>query len=206
MIGLFGGTFDPIHFGHLRPVVELQQALGLDAVRFIPCAHPPHRQATVVTAAHRLQMVRLAIADYVGFVVDDRELRRGTVSYTVDTLRDLHDEYPTTTFCLIMGMDVFVNLPTWHRWQDVLGLANIAVMQRPGVRAAFPAWAQQMHCRQRSEFLRASSGQCYVQEVSPVDICATHIRNLLVNQADAETMVPATVLHYIRQHQLYVKQ
>ncbi|HEC12247.1 MAG TPA: nicotinate-nucleotide adenylyltransferase [Acidiferrobacteraceae bacterium] len=205
MIGLFGGTFDPIHFGHLWPVVELQQALGLDSVRFIPCALPPHRQPTVADAVHRLEMVRLAVADYAGFVVDDRELRRSNVSYTVDTLKDLRDERPTITFCLIMGMDAFVNLPTWHRWQDVLGLANIVVMQRPGVQAALPSWAQQIHCRQRSEFLRVSSGQCYVQEVSPVDISATQIRNRLAEQVDVETMLPVTVLHYIQQHQLYTK-
>lgn len=205
MIGLFGGSFDPVHFGHLRPVVELQQALGLDVVRFIPCALPPHRQPTVASAAHRLEMVRLAILDYAGFVVDDRELQRPKVSYTVDTLKDLRDEYPTSTFCLIMGMDAFVNLPTWYCWQDVLGLANIAVIRRPGAQVALPAWAQQIHCRQRSEFLGASSGQCYVQEVTPVDISATHVRNRLAKQADVETMLPATVLRYIQQHQLYAK-
>ena len=114
-IGVFGGTFDPIHYGHLRTAFELMQALRLEEVRFMPCANPPHREAPVADANLRLAMVKTAVEAQKGFLVDDRELKRDGPSYSVDTLMDLRGQYPTRALCLIVGMDAFLSLPKWYQ-------------------------------------------------------------------------------------------
>ena len=134
-IGIFGGTFDPIHCGHLRTAFELWQELGLSQVRFMPTGSPPHRSQLYATPELRLRMVQAAIADQRGFVVDDREVRRSGVSYSVDTLTDMRREFPQTPLCVLLGMDAFLGLPNWHRWREILKLAHIVVAHRPGWRA-----------------------------------------------------------------------
>lgn len=131
-IGIFGGMFDPIHYGHLRTAFELLQSLDLEEVRFIPCGDPPHRADTFADAAFRLHMVRLATMAEPGFTVDDRELRRQGPSYSVDTLASLRGEFPGRSLCLITGMDAFLGLPGWHRWDEILDFAHIVVAHRPG--------------------------------------------------------------------------
>src|SRR5580698_5666448 len=117
-IGLFGGTFDPIHYGHLRTAFELWQSLKLSQVRFLPSGSPPHREAPLASAELRLEMVRAAVAGQSAFVVDDREIRRTGVSYSVDTLLELRRELPDRSLCLLLGMDAFLGMPHWHRWRD----------------------------------------------------------------------------------------
>ncbi|MCK5724204.1 MAG: nicotinate-nucleotide adenylyltransferase, partial [Gammaproteobacteria bacterium] len=131
MIGILGGTFDPIHYGHLRTALDVQQCLSLDEVRFIPCGEPPHRDKPVAESLQRLAMVRAAIAGQKGFSVDDREIRREGPSYMVDTLTSLKHDFKTESLCLILGMDAFNGLEQWHQWQQIFELANIAVMKRP---------------------------------------------------------------------------
>ena len=124
-IGIFGGTFDPIHYGHLRTAFELLQTLDFEAVRFVPCGDPPHRGVTFASAALRLEMVRAATRDEPRFVVDDRELRREGPSYSIDTLMSLREEFPDRSLCLITGMDAFLGLPTWHRSDEILDFAHM---------------------------------------------------------------------------------
>ena len=138
-IGIFGGTFDPIHYGHLRPALELLETLELAEVRFIPCRIPAHRGLPQVTAEQRLALVRLALADQPGFMADDRELRREGPSYMVDTLASLREDVgPETPLCLIIGADAFRELHTWRRWRELTDWAHIVVMQRPGVLQSLP--------------------------------------------------------------------
>src|SRR5579863_5037302 len=134
-IGVFGGTFDPIHCGHLRTAFELWQELQLAEVRFLPTGSPPHRDKLYASAELRLQMVQAAVADQAGFVVDDREVRRSGLSYSVDTLSELRRENPRTPLCLLLGMDAFLGLPNWHRWREILDLAHVVVATRPGWKA-----------------------------------------------------------------------
>ena len=137
-IGVLGGTFDPIHYGHLRPALELLEALALAEVRFIPCRLPAHRGAPAITPEQRLELVRLATADQPGFVADDRELRRPGRSYMVDTLASLRQDLGETPLCLILGGDAFAALHTWRRWEDLSKLAHFIVMQRPGAAQPLP--------------------------------------------------------------------
>ena len=134
-MGIFGGTFDPIHYAHLRTAFELQQALRLKEIRFLPAGNPPHRDQPIADAKLRLEMVQLAVAGQPGFLVDDREVRKAGPSYSVETLAELRHEYPDRSLCLIVGMDAFLSLPKWHQWQELLQLAHLVVAHRPGWRA-----------------------------------------------------------------------
>ena len=130
MIGVFGGTFDPIHFGHLRSALEIGESLRLKEIRFIPCRIPPHRDEPLADPLQRLAMVRAALAGQPEMIADDREIKRDGSSYMVDTLESLRNEFVNDPLCLILGMDAFMELPTWHRWQDLLTLAHLVVMHR----------------------------------------------------------------------------
>ena len=134
-MGVFGGTFDPIHYGHLRTAFELMEAVHLSEVRFLPAGTPPHRETPEASAQERLAMVAAAIGGQPGFIVDDRELRREGPSYSVDTLLDLRAEFAHRSICLIVGMDAFLGLPQWYHWREILQLAHVVVAHRPGWRA-----------------------------------------------------------------------
>lgn len=204
MIGIFGGTFDPVHFGHLRPVAEVQRQLGLEHVRYIPCATPPHREPPRASAAQRVRMLQLALREFPLFRVDEREIERAGISYTVLTLESLRGELGDTPSCLLMGSDAFAGLPTWHRWTEFLELTNIAVLQRPGdgVTAA-PEWARAHLVSEPGEFVASPQGKIIVCPVTPVDISSSRIRRALADAADIEGLVPEPVRHYICEQALY---
>ena len=135
-IGIFGGTFDPIHYGHLRSAFELLQALRLSEVRFVPSADPPHRNSTVASADMRYRMVEVAVAGQPGFAVDDCEFRRDGPSYTIDTLTAVREEHPGVSLCLITGMDAYLGLTSWYRWDEILNLAPYYCCSPAGLEAA----------------------------------------------------------------------
>jgi len=208
VIAVFGGTFDPVHFGHLRPLLEVKQALGLDEVRLIPCFIPPHRQEPGASAEQRLAMLELAVAETPGFVIDQRELQRGGPSYMVDTLQSLRDELGShTPLCLIMGLDAFVALDSWHQWQCLNELAHIVVTQRPGGLVpkvgAVAGLVEQAQALDVDELQQQPAGRVYFQSVTQLDISATVIRELLVHGQDVRFLMPDDVRHYIEAHGLY---
>ncbi len=206
-IGVFGGTFDPIHFGHLRTAFEILQAVRLQEVRFVPAADPPHREPPRVDAARRLEFVRAAVADQPGFVVDDREISRGGRSYSVLTLGELRAELPDTPLCLIVGMDAFLGLPTWHRWQELLELAHVVVAPRPGwVAPAGGVLGDLLAARSTDsvEALRnALAGRILIQPVTQLEISSTELRDLLAAGRDPRYLVPDSVRALIRASHSY---
>jgi nicotinate-nucleotide adenylyltransferase len=208
MIGLFGGTFDPVHYGHLRTALEVMEQLQLDSVRMIPAQLPPLRDEPQVPAEMRAEMVRLAIEGLDGFVLDTRELEREGPSYTVDTLRHYRDGLgENVPLILIMGADAFARLPEWHQWERLIELAHIAVMTRPGTvldEAAFPAGWLGEHLTESPQTLRSQpTGTVIPVPVTALDISATAIRSLLATGRSARFLLPDAVLEFIREQRLY---
>jgi len=209
MIGIFGGTFDPVHFGHLRPALEVFQALGLKELRLLPCGRPPHRSPPHACGSDRLAMLRLAIEGQPGFMVDDRELRREGPSYMAETLESLRQE-TGQPLCLLLGMDAFANLPSWHRWQDILSLAHIVVMQRPGMTREYLYQSdllslvlQQRLVETVQELSAHIAGKVYFQPVTLLDISATVIRQALLRGESVQYLVPKVVYDYLKQRNFY---
>jgi nicotinate-nucleotide adenylyltransferase len=207
MIGIFGGTFDPVHFGHLRPALEVMEQLQLDEVRFVPCRIPPHRHAPEAPVEHRLAMVERAITGQPGFRMDRRELDREGPSYSVDTLESLRTELGTDVpLCLMMGMDAFAGLASWHRWQDILTLAHILVVHRPG--SAAPRGPgdplTRAATRDPDDLRRRPAGAVFFHPVTPLDLSGTAIRAMLRRGESPRYLMPDSVLEYIRMQGLYV--
>ena len=207
MIGILGGTFDPIHFGHLRTALDVQQALGLDQVRFIPLHQAVHRNQPETPAELRLQMVQAAIADEPSFIADDRELRRSGDSYSVDTLGSLRLEFPEQPLCLLLGMDAFNGFADWHRPEEILRRAHLVVMQRPGSEDPTDPRVRELlkrhGCEQPSRLREQSGGLIYRLGVTQLDISATRIRALVASDQSPGYLLPAPVLALIREHHLY---
>jgi nicotinate-nucleotide adenylyltransferase len=210
MIGILGGTFDPIHYGHLRPAQEALRALPLTEIRLVPAGQPPHRRAPVASAAHRLRMAELAVADLPGFVVDDREIRRRGPSYTVLTLEALRAELGEQPLCLLLGMDAFAGLETWHQWERLPLLAHLVVLTRPGWKfpsqAELHRWARDRLAPVAAELARAPAGRIYFQAVTPQEISASGIREAIAHGRPVAGLLPPAVLDYIRQNRLYLHQ
>jgi nicotinate-nucleotide adenylyltransferase len=206
MIGVLGGTFDPVHLGHVRPALELLQALSLREIRFVIARIPPHRDPPKASAEHRWRMLELALQAHPGLIADDRELLRDGPSYTVDTLRGLRPEQDET-LCLIMGSDAFVGFTAWRCWQGILRLANIVVITRPEThlpaRGVIGELLQQRRVSKADDLARCASGGILPWTVRPVDVSATAIRSGLAAGRDVSSMLPAPVLRYIRSHGLY---
>jgi nicotinate-nucleotide adenylyltransferase len=196
-IGLFGGTFDPIHYGHLRTAFELWQSLRLAQVRFLPTGNPPHRDPCLALPALRLQMVRAAVAGQGAFVVDDREMRRSGVSYTLDTLVELRAEYQERSLCLLLGMDAFLGMPHWHRWQEIFDLAHVVVAHRPGWKAPITGPLGEVMVDRGTGSVRdlhqARAGRVYVQAVTQLEISSTDLRSLIYANRDLRYLVPDAV-------------
>lgn len=209
-IGLLGGTFNPIHFGHLRMAQELAESLSLDEVQFIPSANPPHKPPPQVSAENRAAMVKLAIADNPKFQFDGRELLRTSASYTLDTLEDLRKELGNdTSLVLIMGSDAFTKFNTWHRWQEIIGLCHIALVQRPVSSIKEPlsndlqTFLHNHYTEHVQDLHEVSAGLVTMQAITPLEISSTAIRNALQNKHSARYLMADSVLEYISANRLY---
>jgi len=212
-IGILGGTFDPIHFGHLRLAHELGQALKLDEVRFIPSGTPPHRSEPRAPAADRLAMVKVAIEGNPMFAVDERELHRTGPGYTVDTLMDLRSEFGSSRpLVLLLGADAFLELATWSRWHELFALAHVVIAHRPG----FPvdSWHAHMPQPLAKEYSArlvqqplavhlAPCGGIAVWAITALDISATMIREAVQTGMSPRYLLPDSVLDYIQAKRLY---
>ena len=215
-IGILGGTFDPVHYGHLRLAQELAEAIHMAEVRIIPAGTPPHRAAPQVTAEQRLEMVKLAAAGNPLFTVDDREFRRSGPGYSIDTLTELRREIgETRPLCMLLGADAFLELATWHRWRELFGLAHLVVAHRPG----FPpdSWPERMPQPLAREYEArllhqpfavhlSPAGGIATQAIAALDISGSMIRDSLARGVSPRYLLPDPVLDYIRSHKLYVTQ
>ena len=202
-IGIFGGSFDPIHFGHLRPALEILDALSLDSMRFIPSGQPPHRGAPAASAAQRLAMLQAALRDEPRFQVDERELQRAAPSYTVDTLTELRREHPADALVLVVGMDAFLGFPGWHRWREIFALAHVAVAHRPGWTLQTGGEIAELLRERKAEALAGTAGRVLLQPVTQFEISSTQVRETLARGGDVRWLVPEPVRAYIQDSHCY---
>ncbi|VAX09457.1 Nicotinate-nucleotide adenylyltransferase [hydrothermal vent metagenome] len=209
MIGIYGGTFDPIHYGHLRPALDVYQALPFSEIRFVPCGEPAHRGAPLTDAAHRLVMLRMALANQAVFKIDERELHRKGPSYMVDTLKELRAECGKQSLSLILGFDAFLGLESWHQWQDIFKLAHLVVTHRPGWHKSKierrPALKQMVDHRQMAgeSLSQYPAGGIAFIAVTQLDISSTLIRELIMAGKDVRYLLPDNVYELIKQEKLY---
>jgi len=206
-IGILGGTFDPVHFGHLRTALELHQALELAEVRLIPCYQPVHRKLPVASPKDRLAMVRCAIEGETALVVDDCEIQRKGPSYTIDTLETLRKQLPSTPLCLIMGIDALLGFPSWNRWEDILTLAHLVIAHRPQYQLPQTGVVANL-LKQRLKnnplaLQETLAGNILLHPVTPLEISATDIRKQIASGRCPRFLLPDSVYRYIQQHGVY---
>ena len=206
-MGVFGGTFDPIHYVHLRTAFELMEAVHLSEVRFLPAGTPPHREMPEASAEVRLAMVKAAIEGQPGFIVDDRELRREGPSYSVDTLLDLRAEFAHRSICLIVGMDAFLGLPQWYHWREILQLAHVVVAHRPGWRAPdmgpLGELLVDLGTGRVRDLHESRAGRIYIHAVTQLEIASSTIRGIVRQGRDPRFLMPDPVCRLIAESGCY---
>ena len=206
-IGVFGGRFDPIHYGHLRTAFELLQALNFEEIRFMPCGNPPHRDQAHANAEFRFEMVAAAIEGQHGFVVDDRELSRKGPSYSVDSLNTLRTDFPLRSIALIIGMDAFIDLPKWYQWQEILQLSHIVVAHRPGWRLPDMGPLGELLTTRGThrvdDLHEAKSGHIYIHDVTQLEISSSEIRELISLGRIPRFLMPDSVCEIIKRTRCY---
>lgn len=207
--GVYGGTFNPIHHGHLRMAQEVAEQLAFAEVKFIPSANPPHKVLPRVSADHRAEMVKLAIQDNDLFSLDTRELERDRPSYTIDTIQSLYKEESDSALCLMLGSDAFMQFDTWHQWDKIIDYCHIILVHRPdsgnktGLNSNLEAFMRDYYTQQPDDLATAKQGFITMQPITALDISSTKIRQTLKQDFDIRYLTPKAVADYINQHQLY---
>jgi nicotinate-nucleotide adenylyltransferase len=206
-VGIFGGTFDPVHYGHLRAALEAREMLGLEDFRMLPAGTPPHRSKPMASATHRLAMLRLATAGYPELRVDDREVRRKGNSYMVDTLAEIRRESAEAPIMLLIGQDAANTLDRWHQWQLIFDLAHLVIMRRPesGVSWSGTLSAQMEHrlVERPGRLKELASGLVLPLEITQLAISSTDIRQRLNSGRSPRFLLPDPVIDYTTDNRLY---
>lgn len=207
-MALFGGTFDPVHYGHLRCADEVRQTLGLKTLYLLPAGNPPHRGRPQATVEQRLEMLQLACQAFPSLKIDDRETRRDGPSYMVDTLQEMRASHGDQPILLLVGQDAANLLHTWHQWERLFELANLVILTRPGSRSRYmPEVAEQVQSRSVQavrDLLKSAAGSVFHLQVESIDVSASKIKDYIRSGQDPGPMLPAAILEYIRQNRLYL--
>ena len=207
-IGLLGGTFDPIHYGHIKPVIEAAQWLGLDKVKLMPAHIPPHKNTTFANTKHRLAMVELVCQQYAMLTCDARELKRNQPSFTVTTLKEIKKEQPNTRLFFFIGMDSLINFTTWHNYQEILHYCHLVVSTRPNYQLAQldsigKKFLEQHRVNSPEQAKRHHAGHILLAPDYFYPISSTQIRRQLQQQNYPSEHLPEAVLNYIIKQKLY---
>jgi len=208
MIGIYGGIFDPVHFGHLTPARDIQQQLDLSAVYFVPCHFPVHRDDCIASNDARLGMLQAALEKYPSFFIDQFELSRNEPSYMIDTLEYFHGRFPDETLCLMMGMDAFEKFDQWRQVDDILALTHVAVSRRPGSESMPGAKISEQFAGRFvntvAELTTQHAGKIIFCGVTALDISSSDIRQKLTSGESLEGLVPPSVGTLIKQNHWYI--
>ncbi len=212
MLGIFGGSFDPPHFGHIKSVLGLLESFEFDQIRLIPCHLSPHKDTVFASAEHRWQMLNLVCASHEKLIADDRELKREAPSYTIDTLLELREEYgDVESLVLIIGMDAFLDICKWHRYKEILSLCHILLLQRPGY-----SLTENIHNKKyEKDYFDSNNtkdienlssqpfGKIYVSNINEINVSSTEIRESIAKGQQPKYMLPGNIWNYIRRNKLY---
>lgn len=206
-IGILGGTFDPVHLGHLRMALELHDALGLAKVHVVPCFEPVHRKLPVASPEQRLAMVACAVANEPALQTDAREIRRQAPSYSIDTLAELRDEMPNTPLCFLLGIDAFLGFPSWHRWQEIFDYAHVIVAHRPQYQlpnSGTIAELLQERLQEEVSYIQDHlAGGILFCPITSLEISASDIRKQIATGRNPRYLLPDSVYDYIKTHDTY---
>lgn len=206
-IGILGGTFDPIHLGHLRLALELHETLNLAKVHIIPCYQPVHRKQPVASPDERLAMVKAAVQNEPAFFADDIEIRREGPSYMIDTLKNLRATYPNTPFCLLLGIDAFLGFTSWHRYEEILANAHLVIAHRPQYHlpeTGVIADLFKAHLETDTHALHTRlSGVILLRPITPLEISASDIRKQIAMGRNPRYLLPDAVYDYLKQQHIY---
>lgn len=207
MIGLYGGTFNPVHYGHLRTALEVKEIFSLDNIYLVPCAEPVHKKELITTAQMRFEMLHLAIQNTLGMIIDRRELDREGHSYMVDTLKSIRAELGSDIpLLLFIGMDAFKGLSTWYQWTSLFEYSHIVVMTRPGYsrRGKMSGFLSLKLTENKVNLTQKEAGYLFFQPVTQMDISSSNIREIISTGRNPEFLLPDDVINYIRQNNLYI--
>tara|TARA_R110002074_G_scaffold402287_1_gene606251 strand:- start:68229 stop:68867 length:639 start_codon:yes stop_codon:yes gene_type:complete len=206
-IGIYGGTFDPIHYGHLSAASEVQQSLALDEVRMVLSAQPPHREQPVLSASDRFSLLTLALKDYQRLLADDCEMKRTGPSYMVDTLLHYRQQMPASSVALILGVEAFNSLTSWYRWEKIIQLAHIVITDRAGfdnqIEQSLAEYVDPFLTGDKSQLKQLTHGKIYLQPVKPIDISATQIRRLIKDRKPVKQLLPDVCEEEIKRQRFY---
>jgi nicotinate-nucleotide adenylyltransferase len=208
LLGIFGGTFDPVHCGHLQAVGVLQAELQFAQIHWVLSARPPHKYSTSASIEARYEMLELALSPVREFIPSDIEIRRDNESYTIDTVSEFQTLYPEHKICLIIGVDSLAKLPSWYRYRELIDLASFVVMARPGYDISVPLELQDRLVSSAQEIRAAKSHTLMILKQTDFDVSSTQIRALLretdsQSQKAVQKLLPSSVYDYIQQHQSY---
>lgn len=206
-IGILGGTFDPIHLGHLRLALELKESLNLSRVHIIPCYRPVHRKLPVANPKERLEMVQQAVNNEPALVADDREIRRQNPSYMIDTILEMRTEFPDHALCLLLGIDAFLGFASWHRWKELLTEVHLIVAHRPQYqlpKTGVMAEVLQSHLQEDSAYVQEhKAGGILLRPITQLEISASDIRKQFAMERNPRYLLPDHVYDYIKQQGIY---
>lgn len=205
LIAIFGGTFDPIHKGHLGAMALICKEIPFDRVHWVLSARPPHKDQTTASIEHRFAMMELALADDPRYIADDTEIKRQTKSYTIDTVTTFRDSNPGAQLFVIIGGDSLIDLPQWHRYPELIDAVNWVVMRRPGYAFDVPIELSERFVSSPADLMQHSAGKIWCFDQSDFDVSSTELRAELSQMPGklAKEFLPSVVLNYIREHQLY---
>ena len=209
-LGIFGGTFDPIHNGHIQSVLTTAKHLAISKVLLVPAHIPPHKNNVIANSQHRLKMAEMVCQHQPLFSCDARELKRDLPSYTVDTLKEISQSYPKQTLYLFIGMDSLLNFTTWHQWQTILTLCHVVVSSRPSysneqMNQATKQLLAQHQVTTVDRLKQTPSGKIYIYQQADFSVSSTNIRQKLQQKSERLNDLPEYISQYINVHQLYRK-